>query len=330
MIYSMPIELYEERYTEQWARWWPSAFKDLELPFETVEGKSLVNKVEFGSVLDIYGTHYYKFTQLAKIVEMIRQGLVKNEDIIFVHDIWFPGIEALQYIRNMSKKKFQIWGIMHAGTWDKNDFTYKNGMRNWGQWIEQGWFNFIDKVFLGSAFHKQMILKNIFNSYSTKFIVSGLPFEYKEVVRERQKENIVVFPHRLDREKRPDLFDKLMAILKQKYENWQFIKTKEVVKSKNEYYELLAKSKIAVSFAEQETFGYAMLESIANKCIPVVPNRLSYSTMDIYDDFRYNTFQEALERIEMEMKYERELPKRTYEKLKNYTTKEVVKRIFLK
>jgi glycosyltransferase involved in cell wall biosynthesis len=297
MIFNIPIEKYEERYTEQWSRWFPESYRELGLNFIDIQGEILTNKIENGQVLDYYGTHYYKYSQLMKLIKMIKNDEIKDDDILFFHDLWFPGIEGLQYIRDMSKKKFKIWGILHAGTWDKNDFTFLSGMRPWGRFIEAGWLNFFDKVFLGSEFHKKLIIKRNY-PFKSELVVTGLPFKSEEVKRVQEKENIIVFPHRLDKEKRPDLFDKLSKKLSKKYPDWQFLKTKEETKTKEEYYQILGRSKIAISFAEQETFGYAMLEAIANGCYPIVPNKLSYQTMSIYNGFRFSNFKECLNMTE--------------------------------
>ena len=55
---------------------------------------------------------------------------------------------------------------------------------------------------------------------------------------------------------------------------------------------MLAKSKIAISFAEQETFGYAMLEALTFDCVPVVPNKLSYKEMAWYP-MKFANYDEA-------------------------------------
>ena len=289
MIWNIPIEPYEERYTEQWYRWFHNSFDKLGLEYRTIDGDTMTDKVEVGSVLDVYGTHYYKFSQLQLLMASLRANEIKDDDILFFHDLWFPGIEALAYVRNMTGIKFKIWGVLHAGTWDNKDFTFLSGMRPWAKHIENGWLKLFDRVYLGSIHHKFLIANNN-QTYEdvdelwNKLFVTGLPFDYQEARRVNlsPKENIVVFPHRLNKEKRPDLFDQLKDTLSAKYPNWQFIKTKDVCKTKEEYYQLLGKSKIAVSFAEQETFGYAMLEAIANDCIPIVPNHLSYAEMEIY------------------------------------------------
>lgn len=295
MIFSVPIEPLQERYTEQWFRWFPSAFKELETDYQTIEGDQLTTSIETGKVLDVFGTHFYKFSQLQKIVRMIQKRSIMRGDTILFHDLWFPGIEALAYIREMTGVRFKIAGILHAGTWDLHDFTYP--MRPWAKHIEQGWLNMFDHVFVGSHFHKDLICAA--NSVTCPVTVTGLPFDFKEVQRPQEKENIIVFPHRLDKEKRPDLFDRMVESLEPLINQlgWKAIKTKDVCATKEEYYQLLGKAKIAVSFAEQETFGFAMLEAIANGCTPVVPNALSYGSMEIYEGFRFDGFGHAREMV---------------------------------
>ena len=51
-----------------------------------------------------------------------------------------------------------------------------------------------------------------------------------------------------------------------------------------------------VSFADQETFGYSTLESMALQNIVVVPNKLSY-TETVPERSRYNTIEEAFEKV---------------------------------
>lgn len=295
MIFSVPIEPLHERYTEQWSRWFPAAFDSNGAEFQTIEGDQLTTSIETGKVLDVFGTHFYKFSQLQKIVRMIKHNGITSDDTIFFHDLWFPGIECLAYIKEMTGLKFKIAGILHAGTWDEHDFTYP--MRPWAKHIEQGWLNMFDQVFVGSHFHAELIHQA--NYVSCPIRVTGLPFDYKEIQRPQEKENIIVFPHRLDKEKRPDLFDRLAEALEPtlKQLGWKAVKTKDVCSSKEEYYQLLGKAKIAVSFAEQETFGFAMLEAVANGCVPVVPDKLSYGTMEMYEDYRFEDFSHAVEMV---------------------------------
>jgi hypothetical protein len=296
MIFLIPIEPYEERYTEQWSRWWPEAMSDLDEPYWVIQGEALRSVVKTGKVLDACGTNHYKATQLATIMRMIDSGQIGNGDRLWFHDLWFPGIEAIAYVRNMTNLTFTIEGVLHAGTWDNHDFTYQAGMEPWAKHIENGWLEFIDRIYLGSTFHQTLLTEKREVEIS-KTQVTGLPFVPQEVDRHTAKENIVVFPHRMDNEKRPDLFRRLANDLQPDFPDWKFLFTKEQTATKEEYLRLLGRSRIAVSFAQQETFGYAMLEAIANRCVPIVPDDLSYATMPIYTGYRCKGYADTLCRV---------------------------------
>jgi glycosyltransferase involved in cell wall biosynthesis len=319
MIFNFFIEPLEERYTAQWQRWIAAGMDALNLPHKDIFGKPLTSKIEVGSVLDVYGTLAYKQSQLRNFIEEIRVNGITADDIVFVHDLWFPGIEALAYIRNMIKVPFKIYGILHAGVYDNHDFTYLNGMRSWGRRFEKMLLTITDRVFVATEFHRDLILK-MHKRIKSEIVVTGLFFE-NEIGEPTAKENIVVFPHRLDKEKNPRRFDRLAKKLKKT--DWQFIKAAEVCKTKQEYYDLLNRAKIAVSFADQETFGYAMIEALAAGCHVVVPDRLSYSTMSIYDGMRAKD-KNAADVVKGLMTAG--VPKRV--DLSEYHTQEVLKRMF--
>jgi glycosyltransferase involved in cell wall biosynthesis len=329
-IINIPIEPLDKRYTEQWYRWFPEAFRKNKINFINVDGKKLTSRIEHGSVLDVYGTHYYKFSQLQKIMKMLRNGEIKDTDVLLFHDLWFPGIEALQYIRDMEGRKFQICGILHAGTWDKNDFTYRSGMSLWAKHIETGWLKFFDKVFLGSDYHRKLISDAI-PGVNHKLFVTGLPFKYQEAdycyQGGREKEKIVVFNHRLDPEKQPELFDRLARELSKEYPEWRFIKSINTTKNKKEYYTLMAKSSVCVSFALQETFGYSTLEALANHCFTVVPRTLSYATMPIYKGCYYDDYQGMKQLVKEFIKQSQEWMPHYENSLKEFLPENIVKKI---
>ena len=110
---------------------------------------------------------------------------------------------------------------------------------------------------------------------------TGWPMEYtKDMIQFipwQQKQNIIVFPHRIAPEKRLDLFHELAAHPELKH--YQFCVAMEMNLTKKEYHELLQRAKFAVSFAEQETLGISMYESACAGACPIVPNRLSYTEM---------------------------------------------------
>jgi len=286
-IIHVPIENIPTRYTADWIDQFETAFKRTNTNFITVLGNT--NKeipIQTGSVLDAIGTSLYKNDQISKLIKMISNGEIKDDDVIFFADLWFPGIETLFYIRSLTGIQFKIAGIFHAGTWDSFDFTSRTGMRNWGQHLELSWLLGVDLIFVATQFHKDMIVMNSGEFDDSKIFVTGIPF-YAEELRQKypfeSKENLIVFPHRCDEEKHPEKFDRL----KRKYPQWDFIKTLEVANNRDEYFKLLARSKVMISFADQETFGYSTVESMALGNYVIVPNRLSYrETVPI--DYRYS------------------------------------------
>jgi len=276
MLINIPIESLEERYSQQWNSWFPEEFTKHDFPFITIHPTPLTNKIERGSFLDVAATNYFKATQNAVIASMFYKDEITDGDVLFFHDIWHPGLEAAAYMRDGLNRDVKICGCIFAGTYDPYDFTFKRGMGYWGKDLENSWFKILDKIFVATEFHKRLIL------------------EHREVPnRTAPKENIVVFPHRLDSEKNPHLFNELETSSRMKGTDYKFIKTKEVCHNKREYYDLLQKSKIAVSFAEQETFGFAMIEAVFADCLVLVPDALAYA--ELYESvFKYTSKQEGV------------------------------------
>jgi hypothetical protein len=284
MLYNIPIESLEERYSQQWNVWFPREFRTyLKDDFTTIHGEPLTNVIETGSFLDVCGTNYFKAGQLQEITRLCHAGMVKDGDIFFFHDLWFPGIEMLAYIRDGLGIDFKICGILHAGTYDPYDFLAQRHMGRWGHDLENAWFQIIDKIFVATQFHKDLICSSR-EIERHNIHVTGLPI-YPDFVEDGLKRNIVVFPHRLDPEKNPERFDRLARHFINR-DDWLFIKSKNVCKTKQEYYKLLNDSRIAVSYANQETWGIAQQEAVICGCVPLVPDRLSYKEM--YPDcFKY-------------------------------------------
>ena len=306
----LPLEKLEMRYTKDWSIWWPREFEKLGIDYIAVEGTELTSNIELGSVLDAYGTVYFKATQLANLIELMHSGKVTSDDILLFADLWSPGIEALQYIANLGGARPKITGVLHAGTWDENDFLVRSNLRPFFHEIESSWFKMFDLIFLGSEYHKELIL----NSHSVnpdKLVVTGLPFYPDEFTLTRaniKKDNhMMVFPHRLDKEKHPEEFDSLMS----RHPEWRGYKTASYFTTKDCYYDELARASVAVSLATQETFGYAMLEATALGCIPLVPDRLSYQEL-FPEEFRYQELYELEDKLTDVMKnsptFRRKLP----------------------
>lgn len=299
-IFYVPIEPYEERYTAQWLDLFPREFERRSIDYEVVLGKSLSSKLRPGDVLDPVGTNYYKCVQLASLCRLIKQGQIQNDDILFFADLWFPGLEMIPYIACRTKTNCRIFGVMHAGTYDTWDFTRQEGMEPWGKHLENSWLRFIDGVFIGSEYHKSILCKRR-RADPRKVYVTGLPldFDAMDIVKSEMpaKQNIVVFPHRLVPEKRPQTFISVSKRVK----NADFVMTMKSPVSKLDYYKLLARSKVTFSSALQETFGIGTLEAIYLGCTPVLPNRLSYPTM-YPKEYLYSDLDEAVSLVKKFLK----------------------------
>jgi hypothetical protein len=297
ILINVPIEPLPERYSIQWDTWFKKEFEQSFACVHTIYGDRSTRKIEVGSFLDVFDTNQYKASQLHQIIQLIRKDTSKKY-ILFFHDLWFPGLESLAYIRDGAGVDIKITGCLHAGSYDPFDFLTRKGMHIWAESLENSWFSIVDTIFVATRFHAELLLRER-NLNPDKLVVSGFPL-YDDFTFTQPKENIVVFPHRLDVEKQPHVFD---YITKECSRNsWRFIKTKDVCESKDQYYSLLAKSKIAVSFALQETWGIAMQEAVYFLNVPICPASLSYPELYPHE-FLYDpdNLQEAIRLIKRHM-----------------------------
>ena len=194
-LFWLPLEMLDKRYTKQTRKWYLTEFKKYFNKIVIVKGQELTAKIESGSFLDAYGTNYYKFIQLAKVAKLFKEKKVKNGDIFFIDDLWMPGIEGIRYMEKMGEKlNIKIYGVMHAGSWiESDDVSTKLGTKPWCKKYEESVFELVDKVFVGSNFHKNKILKYFGSKIKpNKIINTGLPF-YQSILRKNiKKENIIL------------------------------------------------------------------------------------------------------------------------------------------
>jgi len=321
MIWFIPLEQLEERYTKQMYNWVIEGFARKEMKYGIINGLTMTSGVQTGEVLDAEGTNYFKATQLAVLCKMFKDGTIQDGDVFFIADLWFPGIEMIRYIGAQKRMHLNIAGVHYAGVYDPNDFVYK--MRSWASFNETGWLALADWIFVGSNYHKSLIVEGLKKQHgvdwSGKIYPTGLVWDSDTVRSEvKEKERQVVFPHRTDAEKNPLEFFRLAKRIKAIDPTVKFVITssrKELASNipnfyipdfvelkvgltKQEYYDELAKSKVLFSSALQETFGYALNEGLKLGCIPVCPNRLSYPEV-VENDKRllYKDTNEAIEKV---------------------------------
>ena len=112
-----------------------------------------------------------------------------------------------------------------------------------------------------------------------KYLKDGF---YERDDQQEEKEDLIVFPHRIAPEKQPEIFRDLAKALP-KYK-WVVCQDEQL--TKEEYHAILRKAKMVFSANLQETLGISPYEGALVGAIPMVPDRLSYSEM--YDwEFKY-------------------------------------------
>lgn len=281
-IWFLPMDSYEGRYTAQWRRWWTAALNETckarGVEAVIVDGTQVTTTIRTGSVLDGIGTCYWKCTQLAQVIDNFERGYIQDGDVFFVADAWFPGIEMLDYIRRITDRRFLQCGLLHAGSYLTGDYTHTYGIDRWAQHSEHGWLLSLDIIFVATDYHRRELLA-AHPDLDRRVLVEGFPLWPEDVWDEQSslnKENIIVFPHGKDQTKGYAQYTAFRERMQSKLPDWKWVVSQEITKTKAEYYNLLRRSKIALSFAEQETFGYSMLEAAAAGCHILAPNRLSY------------------------------------------------------
>ena len=282
-VWLLPIEPFDDRYTEQWFRWFPEDLAadgwevNMIFPADVV-----VDGVGGGEFLDPVRTWEWKGAQVAELARA--WPAIQDGDWILSLDGWGPATTAALYMRDATEKKVKVAAFMHAGCWDEHDFLSRQGMNRWASDIETGWINGLDLVLCGSEFAKNLMIDYGSPVEHRKIVATGNPIKRAELVSRAvpvpwvERERLVCFPHRLAPEKDPEMFDRIVATYRNLYgdDGARFVRSVDVCKSKDQYYRLLSESRVVVSTAWQETFGIAMQEGIALGAYAVCPDALSY------------------------------------------------------
>lgn len=268
------LEPLEQRYSKQWYNMFKEVLGSKGAEFEYIDGVQIRSELKGELFLDPVATHVWKFSQLGQLV----QKDIKDGDVVFFFDYWFPGVEALAYIRDMTGKDFKIWGYLHAGSYDEWDILAQKGMWKWGKKIEEGWFRIADKLMVATQFHKELILRSRCVE-ERKIEVVRFPLDIAgmgKCIKPKKKQ--IVFTGRKSVEKGYEL----IKLLKREY---PIIVSLDETKTKKEYYDLLGESKAVIAPSFQETFGVGIVEGMAMDCIPIVPDRLAYRET-VPDEYR--------------------------------------------
>ena len=214
-LYYMGLEPYEGRYTLQLQQWSEAAFKRRGIDYEVIHGDMLDSSksIVTGQVLDAHGRSYFSLTQMAKLVKKMKMGEITMEDTIFFEDMFTPGIEALPYIIDQLPFEYhpRIFVRCLAQTIDPDDFLHVWDMQEWMAHYEKMTNTFVTGVL---ASNEEMVAHMKIAGWNVPiYNISGLAFD-KEEVKSRvkkikkfdQRQMRVVFAARFDQEKQPHFF----------------------------------------------------------------------------------------------------------------------------
>jgi glycosyltransferase involved in cell wall biosynthesis len=304
-IIYVPLEDMEERYTVMFN----NAFKGY-CDYYIYPEFNYDTKIETGEFLDVNKTIIFKSKQLQMIGELFYKGEVNDGDIFVISDIFFPGIESIKYMAELQNIEVKVFAFNHAGRADKDDFVQKLG--SWADYSEAGYHHICDGIFFGSEFHANRVI-DYFSIDESKSHITGMIWNADYINSIHQKSNtpkkdIIVWPHRISKEKGFDEFIEYAKLNQDKNflitssGNKVDVELPSNVKyqynlSKKEYYQVLNESKYYLSNAHQETFGYTLQEAIHYGCKIAVPNRACYGEMVpdvcLFDDIENVNFEKV-------------------------------------
>ena len=230
------LESYESRYTLQLTEWNRRVFDRRDLDVVYVPGSTIDNtqSISVGQVLDAHGRSYFSMSQMMNLVQMMRNGEVTNEDVIYFEDMFQPGIESLPYILDQvpESQRPRIFVRCLAQAIDPDDFVHVWGMAEWMSTYEKMVNQFVTGVL---ATNEEMVAHMRIAGWTAPiYNISGLAFSKEEVLeRIGGAENIrpfadrkmrVGFAARFDQEKQPDFYMDLieMYLAQGRYKDIEF------------------------------------------------------------------------------------------------------------
>jgi len=215
-IFYMGLEPYEGRYTLQLTDWSERAFQKRKVQYVIVPGTTIDDSkaIVTGQVLDAHGRSYFGMSQIMNLVKMMRSGTITSDDVVFFEDMFQPGMESLPYIMNQSPAEFRpkIYLRCLAQSIDPDDFIHVWGMSKWMSLYEE-MCNEIPNVNILATNEEMVAHMKVANWKAPIYNISGLSFG-KEEVQSRIKDikpftertMRVVFGARWDQEKQPGFF----------------------------------------------------------------------------------------------------------------------------
>jgi hypothetical protein len=223
-LYYMGLESYEARYTLQLTEWNRRVFERQGLDVVYVPGTTIDNtqSISVGQVLDAHGRSYFSMSQMMNLVQLMKNGEVTAEDVIYFEDMFQPGIESLPYIMDQipAEQRPRIYVRCLAQAIDPDDFVHVWGMAGWMSTYEKMVNHFVTGVL---ATNEEMVAHMRIAGWTAPiYNISGLAFGKEEVLERiggvsniqpfADRPRRVGFAARFDQEKQPGFFMDLIEM----------------------------------------------------------------------------------------------------------------------
>jgi hypothetical protein len=220
----MGLESYEARYTLQLTEWNRRVFERRGLDVVYVPGTTIDNTqaISVGQVLDAHGRSYFAMSQMMNLVQLMKNGEVTGEDVVYFEDMFQPGIESLPYIMDQipAEQRPQVWVRCLAQAIDPDDFVHVWGIEKWMGLYEKMVNEFVTGVL---ATNEEMVAHMRIAGWTAPiYNISGLAFGKAEVLERiggvenvrpfEERKRRVGFAARFDQEKQPGFFMDLIEM----------------------------------------------------------------------------------------------------------------------
>ena len=275
----------EMRYQEWWFTEFPKEFRKRGFEVLTL-GEKYIDIIKCRrSTLDMFSP----INQAIEFeVEQIKEYImldIKEDDILFVADISFPGMFCnVLYHKECAK----AYAFCHATSLNRYDYFKSVSYSKFP--VESAHSIMFDTVFVGSLYHRdklQIGLQN-YTQWWRNTKVTYLPFQ-PPFIKVPGCEKIIDImsasrpsPQKVDSELETWLENKTNIKIERPISNtW------------GQYSSNLQKSKMLLITAFEDTFGYQIVDAITNGCIPIARNSLAYPEL-LPREYLYETKDELL------------------------------------
>jgi len=224
-LFYMGLESYEARYTLQLTEWNRRVFERRGIDVVYVPGTTIDNtqSISVGQVLDAHGRSYFAMSQMMNLVQMMRNGDITDQDVIYFEDMFQPGIESLPYILDQVPENLRprIFVRCLAQAIDPDDFVHVWNMAGWMSTYER-MVNQIPGVSVLATNEEMVAHMRIAGWQAPIYNISGLAFGKSEVLERiggadkvkpfADRKMRVAFAARFDQEKQPGFFMDLIEM----------------------------------------------------------------------------------------------------------------------